>query len=184
MDERRMSIKGEFDARRQQCYHLIENMYPAVPERFKTNILTIEWEGDATDIRNTTHICTLRNIINEVAVMVAVKENPGKDPRYYVELPEPNATKVRDMTVQLNWLLSELVQINLLQTIPELKEKVTGLESTVQHLQQSITDLNGRIPSSDTEAKNKKPRSSSWFRASDQQDLLCRLRNLNESTRS
>jgi hypothetical protein len=28
MDERLMSIEGEFDARRQQCYHLIENMYP------------------------------------------------------------------------------------------------------------------------------------------------------------
>jgi FtsZ-binding cell division protein ZapB len=160
-------------------------------------ILTMRWEGDSNDMRNATHICKLRNIINLVARMVHPSTVRG-----YVTIEEPNATKVRDMTVHLNWLLSELVQINLLQTIPELKEKVTGLESTVQHLQQSIpelkekvtgldstvqhlrqsiTDLNGRIPSSDTEAKNKKPRSS-WFRASDQQDLLCRLRSLNEST--
>lgn len=123
-------------------------------------------------MRNATHICELRNIINLVAVMT----KPGPVDQY-VSIQEPNATMVRHMTVQLNWLLSELVQSNLLQTIPALTQKVTGLESTVQQLQQSITDLHGRIPSSDKEANSKRRRTSCTV--SCEQDLLYRLRSLN-----
>ena len=178
------AFEHTFNILKQKCVVLMHEMADeSKVNLYSQEIRSITWEGEVIDFRNTTHICKLRTLINEIAMSTndvtgysstgllrsSTNDVTGYSSTSLLRSPVINnpeyERKVRELTTDLAWMLSELtqkqVQQHVLETMPSLTTRVANLEKEVVRLQ----TLTARKPG--------------WFgSASDMQSLIARIEKL------